>query len=415
MNAASTAAKVRLQRRLLLIAGCVYFAWWLMVSAILPKAYNAAPGRLLVVFAFLLAFAASYGSAWVEQRLEPIFAACAWLLTTHYYYLLYRNQGETAWAIGAYIVVFAVAACLPSRGSLLAYSIFTVILGVAVALVFRELLQTIFLPGLVTMTLLSNVTLHNRLLLERERADRDRSDTARLLAEAGVALRDEFISTASHELRTPLTSLQLSVQGLLRLLKRGDAQPADFERPLAICERQSMRLTALVDRLLDASRMADKPVELSLEPVVLVELLRDVARMLAPDAERAGSAVEVSGDAALAGRWDRIRLEQIVSNLLRNAILYGRGRPILLSASRDGGEARISVRDQGIGVPPEERERIFGRFERAVPSRNYGGMGLGLYIVRRLVEAHGGRITVDSTPEEGSTFIVHLPLEAAAS
>jgi signal transduction histidine kinase len=410
MNAPLTAAKVRLQRRLLLIAGCVYFAWWLVVSALLPGAYNAAPGRLLVVASFLAAFAASYRSVWIEQRLETVFAACAWLLTTHYYYLLHRNHGDTAWAIGAYIVVFAVAACLPSRQSLLAYSIFTLVLGVAVALLERTLLQTIFLPGLATMTLLSNLTLHNRLLLERERADRDRSDTARLVAEAGVALRDEFISTASHELRTPLTSLQLSVQGLLRLLRRGDAQPADFERPLAVCERQALRLTALVERLLDASRMEDRAVELTPEPVVLVELLRDVARMLAPDAARAGSPLEVSGDAELSGRWDRIRLEQIVSNLLRNAILYGRGKPISIAASRVGKEACISVQDQGIGIAADERERIFGRFERAVPSRNYGGMGLGLYIARRLAEAHGGRISVESTPSQGSTFIVHLPL-----
>lgn len=195
-------------------------------------------------------------------------------------------------------------------------------------------------------------------------------------------------------------------------MRRGGAQPGDFERPLAVRERQTVRLTQLVERLLDASKMSDGAVALTPEPVLLGDLVRDVVRMLAPDAERSGSPVEVAFGAELSGRWDRIRLEQVVSNLLRNAILYGRGRPISISASREGGEARLVFQDQGIGIAPEQHERIFGRFERAVPARNYGGMGLGLYIARRLVEAHGGRLEVESTQGQGSTFIVHLPLQA---
>ncbi|HEX4383007.1 MAG TPA: HAMP domain-containing sensor histidine kinase [Myxococcales bacterium] len=404
-----TAAKLQSQRRLFLIAGCVYLTWWLVVHLLFPQAYNPLPGRLLVVACFFAALAVSYRNGLAARRLDKIFVACAWLLTLHYYYLVYRNDGDMAWAIGAYVVVFAVAACLPSRQSLLAYSLLTLVLGVALALVERQLLQTIFLPGLATMTLLSNLTLHNRLLLEQERAERDHSEAARLMAENGVMLRDEFISTAAHELRTPLTSLQLSVQGALRSFQRGEA-PADLERSLQICDRQSSRLVQLVERLLDASRMSDVPLALELEQVPLLELVRDVARMLTADAQRSGSPIEIAGDPAVAGRWDRLRLEQVVSNLLRNAINYGRARPIQVTAGREGDEARIVVQDQGIGIAPEQLDRIFGRFERAVPSRNYGGMGLGLYIARRIVDAHGGRISVASTPGEGATFTVHLPL-----
>jgi signal transduction histidine kinase len=403
-----TVAKLQSQRRLFLVAGGVYSTWWLVVHLLFPRAYNPLSSRLLVVLAFFAALAASYRSGLVARRLDKIFVACAWLLTFHYYYLVYRNDGEMAWAIGAYVVVFAVAACLPSRRSLLAYSLLTLALGIALALVERALLQTIFLPGLATMTLLSNLTLHNRLLLEQERADRDRSEAARSIAETGVLLRDEFISTAAHELRTPLTSLQLSVQGLVRAFQRGDA-PAELERSLLISQRQTTRLVQLVERLLDASRMSDVPLALELEEIVLVELLRDVARMVAPDLERSGSSLEISGDEAIAGRWDRIRLEQVISNLLRNAINYGRGRPIRVTLAREGNEARVAVQDEGIGIAPEQLERIFGRFERAVPSRNYGGMGLGLYIARRITEAHGGHISVESTPGEGATFTVHLP------
>jgi two-component system OmpR family sensor kinase len=188
------------------------------------------------------------------------------------------------------------------------------------------------------------------------------------------------------------------------------AAPAALERSLQICDRQSSRLVQLVERLLDASRMSDVPVALELAQVPLLELIRDVARMLTADAQRAGSPIEIAGDPAVAGRWDRLRLEQVVSNLLRNAINYGRARPIQVTAGREGDEARIVVQDQGIGIAPEQLDRIFGRFERAVPSRNYGGMGLGLYIARRIVDAHGGRISVASTPGEGATFTVHLPL-----
>jgi two-component system OmpR family sensor kinase len=314
-----------------------------------------------------------------------------------------------ALAIGTYVVVFAVAACLPSRRSLLAYSLLTLALGAGLALLETRLLQTIFLPGLATMTLLSNLTLHNRLLLEQERLERAHSETARSMAENGVMLRDEFISTAAHELRTPLTSLQLSVQGALRAFQRGEP-PASLEKSLQICERQSSRLVQLVERLLDASRMSDVPVALELENVPLLELVRDVGRMLAADAERSRSTVEITGDPAIAGRWDHLRLEQVFSNLLRNAINYGRARPIHVSVGREAAEARVVVQDQGIGIAPEQLERIFGRFERAVPSRNYGGMGLGLYIARRIADAHGGRISVASTLGEGTTFTVHLPL-----
>ena len=115
----------------------------------------------------------------------------------------------------------------------------------------------------------------------------------------------------------------------------------------------------------------------------------------------------------LVGRWDTQRLEQVVINLLTNALKYGAGKPVHLRLAAEGERARLSVRDEGIGIAAEDQGRIFERFERAVSDRHFGGLGLGLYICRQIVDALGGTIAVRSTPGEGSTFEVVLPLDGA--
>jgi signal transduction histidine kinase len=224
-----------------------------------------------------------------------------------------------------------------------------------------------------------------------------------------VALRDEFLSVASHELRTPVTSLQLAVQSLLAV---GDEPGAGFLRQaLESAERQTRRLSRLLGALLDVSRVQAGWLELQRDDVDLVALARDVARALGEDARRAGCPIDVeSGPMTLLGRWDRSRLEQVVTNLMSNALKYGAGKPVTLTVRRDGeGAAQLEVRDGGIGVPEGERERIFERFERAVSARHYGGLGLGLYIVRRIVTAHGGTVAVSDAPGGGARFVVTLP------
>jgi signal transduction histidine kinase len=117
----------------------------------------------------------------------------------------------------------------------------------------------------------------------------------------------------------------------------------------------------------------------------------------------------------LIGRADRLRFDQAVTNLLSNAIKFGAGKPVVVTL-RDGGPGvQLTVRDHGIGIAPEHTQRIFERFERAVPSRNYGGLGLGLYITRRILEAHGGTVEVDSAPGAGAAFTINLPQHAAAA
>ncbi len=224
-----------------------------------------------------------------------------------------------------------------------------------------------------------------------------------------VALRDEFLSVASHELRTPVTSAQIAVQSALTV---GDDAPASFLRQaLTSAERQTRRLGRLVDALLDVSRIQAGRLELQKEPLDLAAIAREAVALLTDDARRAGCELRVEADDGLVGRWDRARIEQLVTNLLSNAIKYGAGAPIIVAARRHGEHARLMVRDSGIGIAAEERGRIFERFERAVSSKHYGGLGLGLYIVRRIVDAHEGDVTVEGAPGRGSEFIVDLPLQ----
>ena len=229
-------------------------------------------------------------------------------------------------------------------------------------------------------------------------------------AKEEVRERDEFLSVASHELRTPVTALQLQLQLLHRAAQRSlELFPSLGDR-FDTLERQTRRLALLVNELLDVSRMRLGRVELRLEPLDLAEVAREAAGHVAAELARSGSPLALDLQ-PVQGRWDRMRLEQVITNLLVNASKFGGGQPIALRVEPDGEGARIRVSDRGIGISIEQQARVFDRFVRAVPAQNFGGLGLGLYIARQLVEAHGGKIDVASVPGEGATFRVELPLE----
>lgn len=231
-------------------------------------------------------------------------------------------------------------------------------------------------------------------------------DNARLFkqAEEAILLRDDFLSVASHELNTPLTPLKLQI-GLLR---KGNLSPDKLSARLEVADRQVDRMTRLVSQLLDVTRIDAHRLVLEREPLDLAVILREVVEDCSDD--RSKFEVHIDPTVAVIGLFDRIRIEQVFTNILTNARKYGNDQPVDVSLSIKGPQATISFRDRGIGIDPHMHSRIFERFERAVSSANYGGFGLGLWIARRIVEESGGSISVKSEPRGGSTFTVDLPL-----
>jgi signal transduction histidine kinase len=238
---------------------------------------------------------------------------------------------------------------------------------------------------------------------------------ARLYREAqeAVRARDDFLSIASHELRTPLTPLQLHMVRLrasAREKRLGSMHPDDLAKVLDTAVRLVERLSLEVSNLLDDSRIVCGRVMVEPSPLDLVALVREVVDRAEIELERAKCGLDLTSVGPVVGSWDRLRVERIVSNLLSNAMKYGAGKPIEITVDTDGRDARVIVRDHGIGIARDQVERIFGRFERAVTAHTYGGLGLGLYIVRQFAEAHGGCVEVEAAEGQGSTFTVRLPL-----
>jgi signal transduction histidine kinase len=213
---------------------------------------------------------------------------------------------------------------------------------------------------------------------------------------------------ASHELKTPLTPLRLNLQLIQReisRLPRGER----LSGRLAVAQRQVERLSQLVDDMLDVARASSGRFEVHPAPIDVAALAREVASRFEADAARARCALVIQAPSPVVAGIDASRIEQVLENLLANALRYGAGRPVEVTVTPRSGGAHLTVQDHGIGVAPEDRERIFGLFERAVSERRYGGLGLGLFIARQIVEAHGGTIGCESAPGEGARFEVELP------
>jgi len=232
-------------------------------------------------------------------------------------------------------------------------------------------------------------------------------DNARSYRSAQEALhaRDEFLTIAAHEIRGPLNSLHMAVQSI----RQAKAPPEALPRLLEIVERQDRRISQLVDDLLDLGRIRAGRLRLEYEEVNLGEVIHDVAARLGPELARSGSLLTVSAQGQVVGQWDRSRLDQVVSNLVSNAVKFGLGKPIEITIGTRGGSTVLFVKDHGMGIEPEAHERIFKPFERGVSVRHYGGLGLGLHIVKTIVDALGGSVSVASEPGSGSTFMVELP------
>ena len=226
-------------------------------------------------------------------------------------------------------------------------------------------------------------------------------------AQEALKIRDAFLSIAGHELRTPLGALGLTLHNLARRL--GQSPDEATARAVQTLQRQVDRLTRLTEDLLEVGQIRAGKLVLQPEPMDLAAVAEGVVDRFRDAALAAGSTLELTSSGSVAGNWDSSRLDQVVTNLLSNALKFGQGKPIEIQVSRDGKRAVVSIRDEGIGISREDQARIFERFERGSAGASYPGLGLGLWIAGQIIDGHGGRIRVESEAGRGATFVVELP------
>jgi PAS domain S-box-containing protein len=235
-----------------------------------------------------------------------------------------------------------------------------------------------------------------------------------LALQEAVRVRDDFLSLASHELKTPLTGLLLQMQMVRRLEAEAPSLPLDASKVRARMEaidRSLRRLGLLVDNLLDVGRMRQGTLDFLFSQGDLSALVSELVERTRDEARLAGVSLTAELTPGLVGRFDKLRLEQVVMNLLSNGLRHGGGHPMEVRLEKTSGGARLVVRDEGPGVPEADRERIFARFEQVRGAARAGGLGLGLFIVRQIVEGHRGHVHVEPGPGgRGAAFVVELPL-----
>lgn len=226
--------------------------------------------------------------------------------------------------------------------------------------------------------------------------------------------RDEFISICSHELKTPITSIKLQFQLAEKMLNDGDERVASKEnltKRIITTNRQLDRMTRLIDEMLDITRINTGKLQMEKKSINLKDLLEESLSRFTTQLEIAG--IETTTDFP-EGNWnvtgDRFRLEQVISNIITNTLKYGEGNPFVVRLRQRENFVRMEFSDRGIGIRPEDTERIFNRFERVTSATNISGMGLGLFISRQIVLAHNGRIWAEDNKPRGTTFVVEIPL-----
>jgi signal transduction histidine kinase len=232
--------------------------------------------------------------------------------------------------------------------------------------------------------------------------------------ERAVQSRDDFLSAASHEFRTPLAAALLDLESVMRATESGPEEHVPKSALVTRLRRMKadvQRFVEVVQQLVDATRLREEHLEFHLEAMDLRDATKSVLERCAEKLRRSRCQVNlVATEESVVGQWDRMRNEQVIAILVENAAKFGESKPIEVTVSRSDGVARLEVRDHGMGIPPEDVPRIFGRFERGVPVHHYGGFGLGLWMANTIVDAFRGHLAVISEPGNGTTFTVDLPL-----
>lgn len=342
-----------------------------------------------------LVFAILVPSGWPVLLFAPIMAA-AGCLPYLYDARLLRLLGAS---VGSAMTIGAIGMFSPARDDVptdVKLGIMCLAIGSSTAII---------------MHLLWQFTSRSRLNIRTAEAARRIAEQAAADLRQAAQLREEFLTVASHELKTPVTAILLQVQGLVRSMS-DSLTPSIFLGRLRKCEEITKRLVRLVDGLLDATRLTGEQFEPRRERLNLVALVHAACEQTLPSLGGQTLHVHPAEAEAIFGEWDKVALGRVFVSLMENAVKYGAGKPIEVTVRRLGVTAvEIGVCDHGIGVPVGDRKRIFEKFERAVSVRHYGGLGIGLWLSRRIIEAHGGTIDVESNVSSpGSKFVVRLPV-----
>ncbi len=413
MPTALANTELRGYRTLLGLGAVVYLGWWFAVEALLPGSFNPLPGRLAVVAALALCFAATFVFAAARSHARHLFTACVWLLTAHYFFLFNGNHGVESWRIGTFITVGAASVAFTSRHALVVYSLFAMVLATAVAVHLGPVaLHTLLLPGLATVLLLANLAAHGRPRLEEERLRVVRAQEQRDVAVQANEFKTTLLGLVGHELTTPLQTITLNVEALDRRVDAPATERAERQQRMLRASRQLGDLidTLLVYARLDAGRLVveEEPFDLADAAAEAVDDLASLARAkrleLSLGSESSGA--EVHSDPRL------VRL--ILTNLIANAIKYTEAGSITVAVASDSGFDRVSVRDTGRGIAERDQQRIFEAFTQLEPMHHHHlpGVGLGLALVKEMSDSLGARIDVLSKVGEGSTFTFSLPRRA---
>jgi len=235
------------------------------------------------------------------------------------------------------------------------------------------------------------------------------------LALKNIKSRDQFLSIISHELKTPLTVMLLNLHSLSKSVQSDSLASFSIHELIKVLknsEQQIKWLTSMTNDLLNVSLITTDRMDLQLENTDLVVITRQVTESFSETLKREKNKIKIQAKSAVVGKWDKVRIEQVITNLISNAIKYGNSKPIEIKIFKKGNQGKFIIKDQGVGIPPHEQKVIFDLFKRASgPGEYKKGLGVGLFITSQIVKIHGGKIKVSSTLSKGTTFTIELPLK----